>query len=86
MNIELSRAWIILVALSLATTVFAGLLTDSMPIFVLNVLLLAGVKCRIILADYLGLRAAPIFLSGFTAFLVGFLSIALLLYALPFAM
>ncbi len=39
-----------------------------------------------ILSDYLGLREAPSFRGGFTAFLIGFLGLAALIYAVPMAM
>ncbi|WP_294229390.1 cytochrome C oxidase subunit IV family protein [uncultured Shimia sp.] len=82
----LTRAWLLLIAFSFATTVFAGVLPEAGPIFVAAVLALAGVKSRLILSDYLGLRNAPTFQRGFTLILVGFLSLAMLLYALPSAM
>ncbi|WP_299421523.1 cytochrome C oxidase subunit IV family protein [uncultured Shimia sp.] len=82
----LTRAWLLLIALSFATTVFAGVLPEAGPVFVTSVLFLAGLKSRIILSDYLGLRDAPTFKRGFTMILIGFLGLALLLYALPFGM
>ncbi|WP_432448454.1 hypothetical protein [Aliiroseovarius marinus] len=82
----LTRALALLVALSLMTTIFAGVLPEAGPVFVMTVLLLSGLKSRVILTDYLGLRAAPTFRAGFTAFLIGFLGLAALLYALPLAM
>lgn len=82
----LTRALIVLVALSLATTIFASVLPEAGPVFVLTVLILSGLKSRVILSAYLGLHTAPMFQAGFTAFLIGFLSLAALLYALPFAM
>ena len=85
-NAVLTRALVLLITLSMATTVFAGVLPDAGPIFVLTVLILSGLKSFVILSDYLGLRAAPTFRGGFTAFLIGFLGLAALLYALPFAM
>lgn len=82
----LSRAWVVLVALSLVTTVFAGVLPEAGAGFVVTVLVLSGLKSRVILSDYLGLRGAPTFKRGFTMILVAFLGLTLLLYALPFAM
>lgn len=82
----LTRALVLLVGLSLITTVFAGVLPEAGPVFVLTVLLLSGLKARVILLDYLGLRDAPSFRGGFTAFLIGFLGVAALIYALPMAM
>lgn len=86
MTVILARAWVILVALSLVTTVFAGVLPDAGPGFVVTVLFLSGWKSRVILSDYLGLRDAPTFRRGFTLVLSAFLALALLLYSLPFAM
>lgn len=86
MNTVLTRAWLLLIALSFATTVFAGVLPEASPIFVAVMLVLAGVKSRVILSDYLGLRDAPTFQRGFTMILIGFLGLVLLLYALPFGM
>ncbi|MFY0659757.1 MAG: cytochrome C oxidase subunit IV family protein [Shimia sp.] len=86
MTTVLTRAWLLLMALSFATTVFAGVLPEAGPIFVAAVLGLAGVKSRVILSDYLGLRDAPTFQRGFTMILIGFLGLALMLYALPFGM
>ncbi len=85
-NTILTRALVLLIALSMATTAFAGVLPDAGAVFVLTVLVLSGLKSFVILSDYLGLRQAPTFRGGFTAFLVGFLGLAALLYALPFAM
>ncbi|GHF06277.1 hypothetical protein GCM10016455_29310 [Aliiroseovarius zhejiangensis] len=85
-NTILTRALVLLIALSMATTAFAGVLPDAGEVFVLTVLVLSGLKSFVILSDYLGLRQAPTFRGGFTAFLVGFLGLAALLYALPFAM
>lgn len=85
-NSILTRALVLLIAFSMATTVFAGILPEAGPIFVLTVLVLSGLKSYVILSDYLGLRMAPSFRGGFTAFLVGFLGLAALLYALPFGM
>lgn len=85
-NAVLTRALVLLITLSMATTVFAGVLPEAGPVFVLTVLVLSGLKSFVILSDYLGLRTAPSFRGGFTAFLIGFLGLAALLYALPFAM
>ncbi|SMP07056.1 cytochrome C oxidase subunit IV family protein [Shimia sagamensis] len=86
MTAILTRAWLFLIVFSMATTVLTGVLPEAGPIFVAAVLVLAGVKSRLILSDYLGLRNAPTFQRGFTLVLVGFLSLAMLLYALPSAM
>ena len=85
-NAVLTRALIMLIGLSMATTIFAGALPEAGAVFVLTVLVLSGLKSFVILSDYLGLRTAPSFRAGFTAFLIGFLGLAALLYALPFGM
>jgi len=82
----LNRALVLLVGYSLITTLFAGVLPHAGPVFVLTILALAGLKARIILSDYLELRSAPTFRRGFNAFVMGFLALAALIYALPFAM
>ncbi|MCK0143929.1 hypothetical protein [Aliiroseovarius sp. F20344] len=82
----LTRALVLLIGFSLVTTVFAGVLPEAGPVFVLTILVLSGLKSRVILSDYLGLRNAPSFRGGFTAFLIGFLGLVALLYALPMAM
>lgn len=86
MNTVLIRAWLLLIVLSTTTTAFAGILPEAGPVFVAMVLVLAGIKAQVVLSDYLGLRSAPTFRRGFLMIVVGFLSLAMLLYALPFAM
>lgn len=76
----LTRAFILLIALSLATTVVTHWATGAGPLFVVAVLLLSGLKARVILLDYLGLRNAPSFRGGFVTFLVAFLVLAFGLY------
>ncbi|MBE2277252.1 MAG: nitric oxide reductase F protein [Rhodobacteraceae bacterium] len=65
----LTRAWLWLIGLSLASTALAasGL---AGPAFVLGVLCLAGVKAHLILTRYLGLSAAPAWARGFDLVLV----------------
>lgn len=81
----LTRALALLIILSLVTTAFASILPDAGPVFALTVLVLSGLKSRVILRDYLGLRNAPSIQSGFNMFLIAFLGLAALLYALPLA-
>ena len=59
-----TRAWVWLVALSVAST---GLAASGLagPAFVVSVLALAGLKARVILSRYLGLAAAPGWQRGF---------------------
>lgn len=59
-----TRAWLLLVALSLASTGLAASGLSGAG-FVLAVLALAGIKARLILAHYLGLTAAPAWARGF---------------------
>ena len=85
-NALLTRAFFLLIGLSVATTFLAGVLPEAGPVFVLSVLVLSGLKSFVILSDYLGLRVARAVRGGFTAFLVGFLGLAALIYAMPLAM
>lgn len=80
----LFRAWIWLIVLSLMATALA-LGQHALPQLAarpvgLAILLIAGLKARIILADYLDLRAAPPILRGFSAALGFFLMVAAALY------
>ncbi len=81
-NVILNRAFIVLLALSVGTAILTDIHPQAGTIFVVVVLLLSGLKARIILTEYLGLRAAPEFRRGFTAFLVAFLLGAFGLYML----
>lgn len=76
----LNRALSLLLALSLTTTLLADLVPQAGPLFVGAVLVLSGLKARVILMDYLCLSQAPSFRGGFTAFLVGFIALAFGLY------
>lgn len=59
-----TRAWVILIALSAASTALAasGLAGAALA---LPILLLAGLKAHVILRDYLRLASAPAWLRGF---------------------
>lgn len=59
-----TRAWVILIALSAASTALAasGLAGAALA---LPILLLAGLKAHVILRDYLRLAGAPGWLRGF---------------------
>ncbi len=61
---SVTRAWLWLIGLSLAST---GLAASGFagPAFVLAVLGLAGAKAHLILTRYLGLSAAPAWARGF---------------------
>lgn len=77
-----TRAWIILILLSVTTTLLAER-ADQMGLLLAGVvLLLSGLKARIILLDYLELRHAPSFRAGFVGFLIAFGVIAFGLYAI----
>ncbi|WP_424943588.1 cytochrome C oxidase subunit IV family protein [Aliiroseovarius crassostreae] len=69
----LTRAFLTLIALSVTTTVLTELRPQAGMGFVALVLILAGLKARVILMDYLDLRSAPKWQRGFNAFLVVFL-------------
>jgi hypothetical protein len=61
---RITRAWTLLLALSAASTALAASGATGAA-FVLCVLALSGLKARVILIDYLGLRAAPAWARGF---------------------
>lgn len=66
----LLRAWLGLLALSVASTVLSVAVPAAAPGMVLTlsgaaILALAWLKARLILARYLGLAAAPFWLRGF---------------------
>ncbi|MGL4279079.1 MAG: cytochrome C oxidase subunit IV family protein [Albidovulum sp.] len=67
-----TRAWLLLLALSAASTALA-LTADAGAWFVIAVLTLAGVKARLILSSYLGLAAAPAIRAVFDAALAALL-------------
>ena len=75
----LTRAWLALLALS----VVSALLTVQhiSPSFLAGgILILALVKCRVILANYLDLAASPFWLRGFSIVLTGFTLVIFVLY------
>ncbi|MDP3959575.1 MAG: cytochrome C oxidase subunit IV family protein [Pseudorhodobacter sp.] len=65
-----TRAWLILLALSATSTALAvagpSLNGWAIPTAAVALLTLAWAKVRVILTDYLGLRAAPVWLRGFS--------------------
>lgn len=67
-----TRAWILLLGLSAASTMLAALM-ESGAWFVIAVLGLSGAKARLILSSYLGLSAAPAIRTGFDMALAGLL-------------
>lgn len=64
-----TRAWLMLLALSAASTALAlahpSLVGRAVPLASAALLVLAWAKARIILSDYLGLAAAPVWRRGF---------------------
>lgn len=87
MNDLLIRAWLLLIALSAGSTALAlavpGLTGPALAVAGAAILTLAWLKARVILSDYLGLRAAPFWRRGF-GMVLGFYMIGLLgLYLIP---
>ncbi len=82
----LTRAWALLLALSLASTALSiavakGALTDLNATLSGAVILgLAWAKARTILSQYLGLKAAPAWLRGFNTVLALYALVLLGLY------
>lgn len=82
---RLFLAWAGLIGLSIASTLL------SLPVIApglqwalgIGVLTLAWLKARIILAQYLGLAAAPFWRRGFEISLAGFCVLLLALYLAP---
>jgi hypothetical protein len=71
----LTRAWLSLIALSAASALLAAeLLPLRQEIAGLGLLALAFAKARVILADYLGLRAAPTWRKGFSVVMALFVA------------
>jgi hypothetical protein len=60
----ITRAWLMLLALSAASTALAASGLGGAG-FAIAVLVLAGAKARLILSDYLGLAGAPAIRTGF---------------------
>ena len=67
----ITRAWLGLLALSLASTLLT-LLPVPNTLLAGGILILAMVKARLILARYLDLATSPVWLRGFTLVLAGF--------------
>lgn len=78
----ISQAWITLAALSAATTLLtlyrAG--NEARSIIAAAVLLLAGLKARVILSRYLGLGTSRFWMRTFDLAIGGFLVVAYGLY------
>ena len=82
---QLSRAWCAIVLLTIGSGVLAWGADAgfSAPWAGAAILALATQKARVILADYLGLSAAPFWRRGFDWALGGFALLLLGLYLLP---
>lgn len=82
---SLHIAWLSLIGLSMASTLLSlPALANFWPVSTgVAVLLLAWQKARIILAQYLGLAAAPTWRRGFNLALGGLFMVFLGLYMLP---
>lgn len=82
---HLFAAWLGLVGLSLGSTLLSLPAIGRGPGWALGlcVLILAGLKARIILSRYLGLAAAPFWQRGFDISLVLFCGLLLGLYLAP---
>lgn len=74
-------AWLWLIALSVGSTLLArlvpGLAGPALRVAGAAILMLAWAKARIILSDYLGLRAAPFWRRGF-GFVLGVYMVVLM--------
>ncbi|WP_022705026.1 cytochrome C oxidase subunit IV family protein [Pseudorhodobacter ferrugineus] len=88
----ITRAWLILLALSAASTAVSFNVTLQLPAQIpllggIIILLLAWAKARIIAARYLELAQAPAYLRGFSLVLALFMLTLLGLYvaATPFS-
>jgi len=85
MTDPLTRAWIALVFLGLATTAIAALGPEAGARIWLGALILAiaFLKMRLILTRYLGLADAPFWCRGFDVTLGLFVLLLLVLYLVP---
>ncbi|WP_323005931.1 cytochrome C oxidase subunit IV family protein [Pseudorhodobacter sp.] len=83
--LTITRAWLILLALSAASTFVSFNVTTQLPAAIpflggVIILLLAWAKARIIAAHYLELAQAPGYLRGFSLVLALFMAALLGLY------
>jgi hypothetical protein len=85
---SLTIAWMSLIALSLASTLLSlsGIWAQGPVVAGIAVLLLAWQKARIILAQYLGLAAAPAWRRGFELALALLCLLMLALFLAPLAL
>lgn len=80
----LYASWVILLTLSLATTglTILGPSISGAAVVAGALLILSGLKARVILADYLELRHSAFWMRLFTAIIGLFLILSFVLYAL----
>lgn len=87
MSDPLIRAWLLLIAFSAGSTALAlsvpGLTGTALMAAGAAILTLAWLKARVILSDYLGLRAAPFWRRGFGMVLGLYMIGVLALYLIP---
>lgn len=76
---QIYKAWILLLALSLTTTSLT--LAPASTLTCAVILLLAGMKARVILAQYLELGHSAFWMRFFTSVIALFLLVAFTLYA-----
>ncbi|MCP5075871.1 MAG: nitric oxide reductase F protein [Rhodobacteraceae bacterium] len=79
----LFRALLVLWAISLGTALLTRLAPEISPVLVAALLVLAGMKARIILNDYLELRSSGFWRRGFNGLVAVFLVLAFGIYLVP---
>lgn len=81
----LTRAWIVLLALSGGSTLIAAAVTAGIAPVIAGaaILMLAWLKSRVILSRYLGLWQAPAWRAGFNAVIGLYCLLLLGLYLIP---
>lgn len=82
----LTLAWLILLLLSAVSTLLASGLLLLPPKLTGSILLLVALfKARVILADYLALRNAPVWRRGFSVVIAGFVALLAALFLAAWA-
>lgn len=77
---DLVRAWLVLVALSTGTVLLAAIPGLNATYTVVGVLVLAGLKARVILSRYLGLAGSRFWMRAFGSVIWMFLLVSFGLY------
>ena len=82
---RLLRTWAMLMSLSLAFAIVADATrpTRLSHVALLLVGVVAVLKARLVLADYLGLRATPAALAGFSTAIVAIFALVVLSFEFP---